>query len=123
MLKFIFRLLLLGCLAWFFKPVLNDILPIPTENMVEGLIDSDTEDGKQMLGLIRFVVWVVFLALFFKYLRPVFGFVLPTAKQYSTTKFVRRLQGRLAGFSIFTIIFLTTGLIMAGCTIKSWRVR
>lgn len=107
MLKTIARILLLAVLAYLLRDILNVILPIPTEGMVEDFIDL--ENDYSVLLMLRYLFWIVFLGLCFKYGRPLLSFILPITKAYSTTKPMRRFQGVFAEFFLFfAIYFLIT---------------
>jgi len=113
MLKTIARVLVLCLLAWFFSPLLNVILPLPTENMVDGFLDLEKESHQDLFKLMRFIVWVIILALAFRYTGPLFSFVLPITSRYSTTKPMRRFQGVFADALLFGVLLLFVGAIVA----------
>lgn len=113
MLKTIARVLGLCVLAWFFSPLLNTILPLPTENMVDGFLDLEKEADQDLLWLLRYIVWIIVLALVFRYIGPLFSFVLPITSRYSTTKAMRRFQGVFADVLLFAVLLLFVGAIVA----------
>lgn len=113
MLKTIARVLALCLLAWFFSPLLDIILPLPTESMVSGFLDLEKESDQSLFKLMRYIVWVIVLALAFRYTGPLFSFVLPITSRYSTTKPMRRFQGMFAEVFLFAVIFLFVGALVA----------
>src|SRR5690606_31577703 len=106
MLKTIARVLVLCILAWFFSPLLEIILPLPPESMVDGLLDLEKEADQTLFKLLRYIVWVIVLALVFRYTGPLFSFVVPITGRYSTTKPMRRFQGMFAEVLLFEILLL-----------------
>jgi len=113
MLKTIARVLVLCLLAWFFSPLLSIILPLPTENMVGGFLDLEKESDQSLFKLLRYIVWIIALALAFRYIGPLFSFVLPITSRYSTTKPMRRFQGMFADVLLFAVILAFVGAIVA----------
>ncbi len=113
MLKSLFRIILLALLAWFISPVLNVIIPLPTESMVDGFLDLSIKKDRTVFEFLRYVVWIIALALIFKFSRPLFGFLLPTAKRYSTTKPMRRFQGMFAEVFLIGLVVLGVGLFIS----------
>lgn len=113
MLKTLAWIILYGVVAWFLSPVLEVILPIPTESMVEGFLNPADMDDKNVLHFLRFIVWMVAIGLIFKYAGSVFSFALPITKRYSTTKLFRRFQGLIAEVMIFALLFIITGLALS----------
>lgn len=113
MLKTIARFILLCLLAWFLTPLLNVILPLPTENMVKDYLDLSTNKDRETFSLLRFIIWVVALGLLFKYTGPIFSFVLPITSRYSTTKPMRRFQGMFAEVFLFGMVFLFATVIIS----------
>lgn len=97
----------MALVAWFLRDILNLLIPFPTENMVDGLLNlEDTNDRKILYGL-RFIVWIFLLYLLFKYIQPLlFSFLLPTAHRYAATKPLRRIQGVTAEFALLGYVFI-----------------
>lgn len=113
MLKRIAKITLYGVLAWFLSPILEVILPIPTESMVEGFLNPADMDDKSILQFLRFIVWIAAIGLVFKYAGSVFSFALPITKRYSTTKLFRRAQGLIAELMVILLLFLLTGIAIS----------
>ncbi|WP_421754173.1 type IV secretory system conjugative DNA transfer family protein [Croceimicrobium sp.] len=110
MLKFIFRFILLGLLVWLLSPVLDLLPSLPTENMVDGFLDLTKEKDQAVFGAFKFIFWIVVFALIIKYGLPVFNFLYPVAKRYSTTKFYRRFQSLISVPITFIVIFIILSL-------------
>jgi len=113
MLKSILKLIALAIGVYFLRDILSVIFPIPNEEMVEGFLDLNEKFDNQMFKLLRFIVWMVVLAVLIKLLPLFFGFVLPTAKRYSTTKPLRRFQGIFAEIFFIAILVFGVGLIVS----------
>ena len=110
MLKTVIRLTICVFLALYFNEILNIIIPLPTEWMVESFLDLSKEWGRNTLMLMRVFVWTILFVVLSKIVRPVLGFALPTTRQYSVTKPVRRLQGISAEFFLFVFLFLAIAI-------------
>ncbi len=113
MLKNIGTIIVLTIMVWYFDTVLEVILPIPSEGMVEGFLNLDKDWHYNIFKVLRYIVWIVFLGILFKYTRPLLGFLLPMSKQYSTTKPIRRLQGIVMEFTILVAAFVVIGFFIA----------
>lgn len=107
------KIIIYGLIVWFISPVLEVILPLPTENMVDGVLNLKNDLDQSLFKLLRFIVWLVFVALIFEYSGSLFSFVLPITKRYSTTKQMRRFQGVFAEVFIFSLLLLIVGSIFA----------
>lgn len=101
MFKNIVTLTILGLIAWYLETVLEVILPIPTKEMFDGFLNLNIDWHYSLFKFLRYFVWILALWIVFKYIRPVFGFLLPMSKQFSTTKPVRRLHSIMTELMIF----------------------
>lgn len=102
------QLIFLFVLAWWFTPLFNVILPIPSKDTVEGFLGDDLYGiiGDPILQLIRLTVWAVALGLVFKYVFPFLNFARPAANKYSTTKLYRRLKSVFSDVGVFAALFI-----------------
>ena len=113
MLKNIGVIIVLTILVWYFDTILEVILPIPTESMVEGFLNLDINWHYNIFKFLRYIVWIIFLGLVFKYTRPLLSFLLPLSRQFSTTKPVRRFHGIMTELMIFGLAFMIFGIFIA----------
>jgi hypothetical protein len=56
-LRFIIRFIPAFIIVWIFRNVLNEVLPIPTDAMVYGLIDLKNPASLQILFGVRLLIW------------------------------------------------------------------
>lgn len=112
MFKNIIRVLIYALIVWFLSPVLEAILPLPTENMVDGILNLEDDGDHAIFILLRYIVWIAVLALLVRYARAIFSFALPVTSRYSTTKMWRRFQGVFSEVFIFIGIFLIAGTVI-----------
>ena len=101
MLKTVIRLTICVLIALYLSEILNILIPLPAEWMVEGFLDLSKEWGRNTLMLMRVFVWTILFLVLSKAIRPFLGFALPTTRQYSVTKPIRRLQGVTAELFLF----------------------
>ncbi|PTX58574.1 type IV secretory pathway TraG/TraD family ATPase VirD4 [Kordia periserrulae] len=106
MFKTILRYVLIGILVYYFRGFFETILPIPTENMVDGTLNLEVKSDRNLFHLLRFVVWMFVTDLVIRYARPFFSFAAPAARRYSVTKPFRRIQGVFGELFLLFIIFL-----------------
>lgn len=104
MTKRLLKLAIFITLAYFFRGILKELLPLPTERMVEGFLDLDDKTDERIYLFLRFCTWILFIAVVWAYIIPAFNFLIPQTKRYSTTKLYRRVQ---AGLSFLTVLFVS----------------
>ena len=99
------RLALAALLVYLFRPFLLALLPIPTEDMVSGFLNTSTEEGQSTLGVLRFTVWTL---LFYALLSSggLLGRLGRKVTAGAESKPIRRVKGVLAEIFMFLAIFL-----------------
>lgn len=102
----------LAFLAWFFSSVLEVLVPLPTESMVDGILNLSIKADRAVFILLRYVVWMFLIHAIIKFTRPFLEFALPTAKRYAVTKPFRRIQGVVTEFGLLGVIFALTSIIL-----------
>ncbi len=110
MLKFLFRLILLAVLVWILHPFLEQLPALPTEKMMDGLLDLSSDSGTSILKALQLIFWVIILAILIRYGLPIFNFFYPVARRYSTTKLLRRFQSITALPVTFTFVYFILAL-------------
>lgn len=106
MFRFLFQVIVFTMIAWLLSPILEVLLPFPSEDMVSGTLNLENKVDHFTFVVMRYIVWIVTLWFLYKYTIPLFNVIAPTYKSYSNTKFVRSLQGIWTELGLLLIIFL-----------------
>lgn len=107
-------------LAWNFGPLLFDevLAWLPTAFSILAFLMPTNVLGQGLVFYFKFAVALLLYALLLKVLVALFGFASPQARRYSTTKFLRRVQGAWAEVAI--ILFYLVVLPCVFLTITGW---
>ena len=100
----ILRLALPVALVYLLRPFLLALLPIPTEEMVSGFLNTSTEGGQSTLEFLRLAFWTL---LFYALLSSggIVGSIRRTTTRNAETRLIRRIKGVLAEIFMFLAIF------------------
>jgi len=113
MLKTMLRLIIYALIAYALRSVFEIILPLPTESMMDGILNLKKSGDAALFKLLRYGVWIIFIALAVKYTKPLFSFMLPITTRLSPTKPFRRFQGVFAELLLFVAVYYISGLLIA----------
>ncbi len=113
MFRFLFQLIIFATIAWLLSPILEVLIPLPTENMVSGVLNLTNKFDHTTFMVMRYTVWIVLLWFLYKYTIPLFNIVAPAYRSYSNTKFVRSVQGVWTELCLLLFTFLIVAGVMA----------
>ncbi|OIQ19299.1 MAG: hypothetical protein BM557_06230 [Flavobacterium sp. MedPE-SWcel] len=113
MFRFLFQLIIFATIAWLLSPILEVLIPLPTENMVSGILNLTNKFDHTTFMVMRYTVWIVLLWFLYKYTIPLFNIVAPAYRSYSNTKFVRSIQGVWTELCLLLLTFLIVAGVMA----------
>lgn len=113
MFRFLFQLIIFTTIAWLLSPILEVLIPLPTENMVSGVLNLTNKFDHTTFMVMRYTVWIVLLWFLYKYTIPLFNIVAPAYRSYSNTKFVRSIQGVWTELCLLLLTFIIVAGVMA----------
>lgn len=114
MFKKIIWLLLLSFLVWLFQSVFEIFFPFPTDNLASSFLDLEKEGDRNILLLVRYIFWMVFLYVIIKLIGPFLSFMMPWTRRYSVTKPLRRVQGVFYEIGLFLLSFCFCLFLISG---------